>query len=157
MKPIIDVHAHIFSAKDIPLRGYLLSRKSKTFMEKCLGPILIPSIAKCIRRREHPRRFICKLALTIVYAIMGKQYRKWADTLSKQVVDIASEMVDTFQKDGIDLYVPLMIDYEYWFENTPDHLIKCQIDHIYSKIILAPVYEGRIHPFGPSGRRFRLS
>ena len=26
MNPIIDVHAHIFCAKDIPLKGYLLSR-----------------------------------------------------------------------------------------------------------------------------------
>ena len=34
MKLIIDVHTHIFCARDIPLKGYLLSRKPEKIIEK---------------------------------------------------------------------------------------------------------------------------
>lgn len=153
MKPIIDVHAHIFNARDIPLKGYLLSRKPEEVIEKMLGPILIPFIAKCIRRKLNPKikknsiaNILCRSTLKFVYKMMGKQYRNWVDTLTKEVKDITSEMVDTYKKDKIDLYVPLMIDYEYWFKNTPDNLIKDQIDGIYEIVLM---YKGQIHPFVP--------
>jgi hypothetical protein len=149
MKPVIDVHAHIFNARDIPLKGYLLSRKYEGIVQYA-APILIPIVARCIRRRLNPEkknRWLCTLAIQTAYAIMGKQYGEWGDTLSKKVADITIQMMDTFEKDGIDLFVPLMIDYEYWFKNTPDTPLKDQIDTIYRQIVLP--YKGRIHPFVP--------
>jgi predicted TIM-barrel fold metal-dependent hydrolase len=159
MKPIIDVHAHIFNARDIPLKGYLRSRKPITLIEKILGKLhlrraMIFLIARCIRsslspkkKKKQPSKTLCKLILKIVYMAMGKQYRKWADTLSKEVKSITCEMVETFQKDKIDLYVPLMIDFEYWFRNSPDNPIKDQIEFVHKNIIIP--YRGRIHPFAP--------
>jgi hypothetical protein len=38
--PIIDVHTHIFSALDIPLEGYLLSRRSENRLGRYLDPVL---------------------------------------------------------------------------------------------------------------------
>jgi len=158
VKPIIDVHAHIFNAKDIPVEGYLSSREPITFIEKSLSlcglkSVSIPLVAKCIRKElgsEEDEHFFsnirCRMMMGLISLFMN-QYRGWADTLSKEVVDITNEMIDTFQKDGIDLYVPLMIDYEYWFQNTPDNPLKKQIELIHEKIILP--YKGRIHPFIP--------
>ncbi len=83
--------------------------------------------------------------MSIVYELQGKGYKRWAETLSSKVSDIAAEMVETFRKDNIDLYVPLMIDFEYWFKNTADVSIKYQLDYIYRRIILP--YKGTIHPF----------
>jgi predicted TIM-barrel fold metal-dependent hydrolase len=156
MKPVIDVHTHIFNARDIPAEGYLRSREPIYLIEKLLGlcglkSILIPSIAKCLREkldREKKENILsnrCKLTMAVVYAGLGQQYKEWADTLSKEVIDITKEMINTYQKDKIDLYVPLMVDYEYWFKNTPDNSIKEQIEHIYNNIVLP--YKGKIHPF----------
>jgi len=158
MKVIIDVHAHIFNARDIPLEGYLRSREPITLIERIseilgLRLALIPLVASCIRRELHPETrasvipgFFCSLMRTCIFLFM-RQYLKWIDTFCGDVIDIAKEMVDTFQKDNIDLYVPLMIDYEYWFKNTPDNQLKAQIDNIHNNIILP--YRGKIHPFVP--------
>lgn len=152
MKPIIDVHAHIFNARDIPLKGYLLSRDYKKVI-KILLHIPISFVARCIRRKLNPKKrgflynALCKLTLNCIYLFMGKQYRLWANTLSKRVREITSEMITTYQKDKIDLYVPLVIDYEYWFKNTPDNFMRWQLCYIYDPIILA--HKGLIHPFVP--------
>ena len=154
MKPVIDVHSHIFNAKDIPLKGYLLSRKAKEGLEKLLGWVLIPWVAKCIRRKLEPKKnkmflggILCRLPLKLVYKLMGKQYRHWVSTMMKEVDDITAEMIKTYENDEIDLYIPLMIDYEYWFKTSSDNPIKEQIDYIADKIIIP--YEGKIHPFVP--------
>ena len=153
MKPIIDVHSHIFNAGDIPLKGYLMSRKFGEITDYIAKPI-IPVIAKCLRDQLDPNitkgfygGISCVVALNIAYKIMGKQYKKWALSLSKEVIEIAEELVETFEMDKIDLYVPLVIDYEYWFKNTKDIQIDKQIDHIYNNIIIP--YQGKIHPFVP--------
>jgi len=148
MIPVIDVHAHIFSARDIPLKGYLKSRKYTKFRERLFGPLIIPMIAKCLRKWMRPQMrkpLFCKPVLWFAYKAMGKQYRHWASTLAKNVPEIADELVDTFEKDDIDLYVPLVIDYEYWFENTLDTPIKDQIKFIAVKIL--EQHQGMMHPF----------
>jgi predicted TIM-barrel fold metal-dependent hydrolase len=86
------------------------------------------------------------LFLWIAFKYMGDGYRRWADILSMREVDeIAREMLTTFDKDGIQLFVPLVIDYEYWFKNTVEPSPAEQIDMIYRKIVLP--FKGRIHPF----------
>ncbi len=150
MKPVIDVHTHIFSAKDIPLKGYLLSRKYEGIIIKNLSKVVIPWIARCIRnKKENDKKFFsrlkCRLMMEIVKTVMGKGYVKWGDTLSKDVVIIAKKMIETYSDDGTDLFIPLMIDYEYWFINSPDRHLKCQIDSLYKNIILP--FKGKIHPF----------
>lgn len=151
MKPIISVHEHIHNARDIPMKGYLQSRKFSGLL-KVLSMCLIPGLAKCLRRKldpikrnKVPGKTWCRFLMWIVEKVLGKPYRSWGDTLSKEVVDITKEMVKTFEKDGIQLYVPLMIDYEYWFKNTPDNLIEEQIMHMHSDIIIP--HKGLIHPF----------
>jgi len=144
VKPIIDVHAHVFNARDIPTQGYLSSRKSKGIMEGLLSRLLVPRIARCLR---HPQDspLACWIVTEIVCAMMGPPYRGWAKTLSKPVVDITSEMLETYP--GISLFVPLMIDFEYWFDDSPDTDIRDQIDRVFRCVVLAS--QGRIHPFVP--------
>jgi predicted TIM-barrel fold metal-dependent hydrolase len=153
MKPVIDVHAHIFNALDLPLKGYLLSRNYEGLL-KYTAPIMIPLVAKCLRRQIDPslkngffNKAKCFLTVQLAYAIMGKQYCEWGNTLAQEVTKITDDLMDTFQNDGIDLYVPLMIDYEYWFKNSPDNLIKDQIEHMYLDVVL--IHRGKIHPFVP--------
>lgn len=152
MKLYIDVHAHIFCAKDIPLKGYLLSRKYEEKVQKWLAPLFIPAVANCIRKKaEKSDRLIFRLIYTIVMKLvgscMGKPYVEWGEALAKDIEAITCELVETFQPDAIELFVPLMIDYEYWFINTPDILLKEQIDNVYENIVVP--YGGKIHPFVP--------
>jgi len=153
MKPIIDVHSHIFNAKDIPLKGYLLSRKFDGITQY-LAPVLVRLVAKCIRDRIDNnnieglnRGLACVAALAAVYKITGKQYKKWVDTLSKEVEEITKELIDTFSADNIDLYIPLLLDFEYWYKNSKDVCIDKQINFVHKNIIIP--YEGKIHPFVP--------
>lgn len=151
MKPIIDVHSHIFNAMDIPLKGYLLSRKFEG-ITKFLAPVLVRIVAKCVRDRLKYEKgkclcsgLTCSAALSLVYSIAGKDYKTWVNTLSKEIEDITEELIKTFESDGIDLHVPLMIDYEYWFKNSKDIYIERQIDDIFNNIIKPN--KGKIHPF----------
>jgi len=154
-KPIIDVHTHIFSARDIPLKGYLKSRGDEGKLEKIMRDV-IPFIAACIRKRPctHEKHTCkcrsCKLLLQFLYKLMGRmgrQYRQWADTLSKEVTDIAKELIETYDKDGIDLYINKVLDYEYWFESTYDSPVRYQIEYVYKKIHLP--HKGKIISFVP--------
>jgi len=149
MNPIIDVHEHIFRGKDIPLKGYLYSRKYKWYIN-FIGRFLrfFSIIARCIRKQEETAKkgIFCRIAVGIACLIMGKGYRRWADILSMAEISVITDsMVNTFKKNKTDLFVPLMIDYEYWFKNSKDVHIASQIDTIYRDVVLP--YKGRIHPF----------
>ncbi|MHC4780637.1 MAG: amidohydrolase family protein [Planctomycetota bacterium] len=154
MTPVIDVHAHVFNGMDIPLKGYLLSRSPDGFFEKTLLPLLAPSIARALRREMEPEesrglftRIKSSVVLNLAYLALGKQVRGWAETLVKSVEEITTEMLDTYDEDSIDLFVPLMFDYEYWFLNTPDTPMVEQIDRMAERIVIP--HRGRIHPFVP--------
>jgi len=154
MSIIIDVHEHIFNARDIPLEGYLNSRTAEGFLERCFGKLLKPKLARCIRNQVTPPddwseidKWWCKIFVKYVAKTMGKGYYGWAMTLAKSVPEITKELVDTFKEDSIELYIPLVIDYEYWFENSVDNLIAKQVEEIYDNIIKQ--YGGIIHPFVP--------
>ncbi|MFX0202870.1 MAG: amidohydrolase family protein, partial [Candidatus Hodarchaeota archaeon] len=105
----------------------------------CEGKVRVKKQKNIVKRKINPT------VMSVVYKWQGKGYKRWAETLSSKVSDIISEMIETFSKNDIDLYVPLMIDYEYWFKNTADVSIKYQLDYIYRIIIL--YYKGTIHPF----------
>lgn len=147
MSLVIDVHEHVFRGKDIPLKGYLQSRRYDHWLIRLLSPLLALIISTCIRRQTAGRRgLICRLFLRIAFKCMGEGYRRWADILSiREVDEIADLMLSTFEKDDIQLYVPLVIDYEYWFKNTVEPSPAEQIDMIYRKVVLP--YKGKIHPF----------
>jgi len=152
MQPVIDIHTHLFNGRDIPLKGYLQSRKYDNSFQEWAGKVLIPTIAKCIRNELDGvtniiRKIQCCLSMKAVYAFMGREYKFWAETLAKNVPDIADEMTETYLPDHIDLFIPLMIDYEYWFWSTQDNLLKDQINTMVQQIILP--MGGRIHPFVP--------
>jgi predicted TIM-barrel fold metal-dependent hydrolase len=150
MKPVIDVHEHIFRGRDIPLKGYLLSRRYNLLIEILGHLIFFRLIAKCIRRREKriKKGLLCRLVIGIASFFLGGGYGTWAEILSmNEIPDVASLLLKTFKKDRINLYVPLVIDYEYWFKNTRDAQIANQIHTIAEKIIIPQ--QGKIHPFVP--------
>lgn len=162
-KPVIDVHAHVFRGIDIPLKGYLLSRTYEWPL-KLVASLLVPAIARCLRRRvradgksvradgkstraEVPG-FVCSSVLELAYRVMGQGYRRWADILSQQdLAEVARRLVREFPGDGIELSVPLMIDYEYWFRNTRDIQMDEQVRAVASRVVRP--FAGRIHPFAP--------
>jgi len=59
MSPIIDVHTHIFSALDIPIEGYLLSRHSEHRLGRLLDPLIsvfpMPLLYRYVARRSRER------------------------------------------------------------------------------------------------------
>jgi len=149
MKPVIDVHAHVFRGIDIPLKGYLLSR-TYVWPLKLVAPLVVPVIARCIRRRVRAEvpGFVCHAVLDLAYRVMGQGYRRWAEILSQRdLAAVGRRLVEEFPGDGIELSVPLMIDYEYWFRNTRDVEMDAQVNAVASRIV-AP-FAGRIHPFVP--------
>jgi predicted TIM-barrel fold metal-dependent hydrolase len=149
MKPVIDVHAHVFRSIDIPLKGYLLSR-TYAWPLKAAAPLLVPIIARCIRRRARSEvpGCLCRSVLDLAYRVMGQGYRRWAEILSEHgLAGVARRLAEGFPGDGIELSVPLVIDYEYWFRNTRDIQIDDQVRRIASDIVIP--FAGRIHPFVP--------
>lgn len=160
MKSIIDIHTHIFNATDIPIEGYLNSRRSEKLkflnleylLDFFASPILFAYIARRMRERCITR--VLKKGRTgkiysIILKLLGlgirQQLTEWEDSLSKNAQDNANDLVNIWKE--IDLYIPLMIDYEYWFDNTSDNAIKDQIDYIYKEVVIP--HKGKIHPFAP--------
>src|SRR5512136_163705 len=138
MKPVIDIHAHVFRGIDIPLKGYLLSRTYEWPL-KLVAPLVVPVIARCVRRRVRAEvpGFVCHTVLELAYRVMGQGYRRWAEILSQWDLGVvARRLVEAFPGDGIELSVPLMIDYEYWFRNTRDIQIDAQLARIASGIVV---------------------
>jgi predicted TIM-barrel fold metal-dependent hydrolase len=151
MKPVIDVHEHIFRARDIPVKGYLYSRPYEGFLGALVRFFRLPGLlACCIRRRRRTAEFgpMCRLLIRLAGVMTREDYTTWAGILSQPDVDIVAAMMqDTFAHDRIHLFVPLMIDYEYWFQNTVDIPLAAQIDEVYRHVVLRS--RGRVHPFAP--------
>jgi hypothetical protein len=146
MSPVIDIHAHVFRGRDIPLKGYLLSRSYPEWYIRLLAPVLFTVIERAIRGESHGP--IVDLVKRLTFAYTGPGYRRWTDILSMDDMrDVAAKMIASFPKDRTGLYVPLMIDYEYWFKHSKNLFIAEQIDSMYRDVILP--YKGRIHPFAP--------
>lgn len=146
MSSIIDVHAHVFRGRDIPLKGYLLSRTYPEWYIRLLAPLLFTVIENAIRGES--RGILVDLIKNLAFVYAGKGYRRWADILSKaDMKAIAREMIADFRKDRIALFVPLMVDYEYWFRHSKKLPIADQIDSVYRDVVLP--FKGRIHPFAP--------
>ncbi|MBU0508927.1 amidohydrolase [bacterium] len=145
---IVDVHTHIFNAWDIPLEGYLRSRQELRQFELIKRWFIKRVISKCIRGDKPPEpspnpglpeNFHCWL----LRRTFPPGYMRWAHILGMNVVNIAERLKETYP--SYRLFVPLMVDYEYWFDSTKDVLIDAQVDEIHQKIIVP--FGGLIHPF----------
>jgi predicted TIM-barrel fold metal-dependent hydrolase len=149
MPLIIDIHDHLFSGRDIPLNGYLGSRWYDEWYIRLCAPVLFPLIADYIRREgSSSLKPLEEVLINIAVRYLGEGHRRWGDILSmKSSGDIARRMIETYEADGVDLYVPLMIDFEYWFANSIDNPIDQQVESVYREVVLP--YRGTIHPFAP--------
>ncbi|NQT23916.1 amidohydrolase family protein [candidate division KSB1 bacterium] len=160
MAPIIDIHTHLFSALDIPIEGYLRSRRSEKstlsnpeyIANFFPGPQIFKYLADRMRERVITRQIkkdklgpFYKFLLCVFEKIMEQHIREWEDSLTKTLARNASDLQKIWPK--VDLYIPLVIDYEYWFSNTMDTRIDDQIRLMYEKVILPS--RGKFHPFVP--------
>jgi len=145
--PVIDVHAHVFRGRDIPLKGYLLSRTYPEWYIRLLAPVLFTVIEIAVRGESHG--WFVDLVKQIAFAYTGKNYRLWADILSQgDMGEITHRMFRAFTKDRIELSVPLMVDFEYGFRHSRKlQPIVEQIDAMYRDVVLP--FKGRVHPFAP--------
>ena len=161
MTPTIDVHTHIFSALDIPLEGYLLSRRSERRIGRAIDPWIsifpMPQLfvyvarrarERCVTRRfeDDVKRGWFYTALLWIYGKLSNQrFLDWEDSLTSCSVANADQLIETWP--DVHLFVPLMIDYEYWFANSLDISLGDQIDTVFRDVVLPHL--GRFHPFVP--------
>jgi predicted TIM-barrel fold metal-dependent hydrolase len=147
MTPVIDIHAHVFRGRDIPLKGYLLSRTYPEWYVRLLAPVLFTVIEAAVRGESHG--WFVNLVKQVTFAYTGKNYRHWADILSLgDMGETTRLMFNEFKQDRIDLSVPLMVDFEYGFKHSRKlQPIVEQIDAMYRDTVLP--FKGRVHPFAP--------
>ncbi|MBN1524740.1 MAG: amidohydrolase family protein [Spirochaetales bacterium] len=152
-KPLIDVHEHIFRGRDIPLKGYLYSRKYENLpLVRIFGKFFhfLTPVARCVQYggRNNKRSLWCKIIFGIATLALGKGYRRWGEIMSlPDIIDVYKELAKDYAKDKVDLFVPLLLDYEYWFKNTYDTCVKNQIDMTCDDVVVPMA--GRVHPFVP--------
>ena len=174
MSMVIDIHCHLFNADDIPIKGVIDSRAPKfiaVILDKILQAIapgdrlasepdsldemndeeiilLLHHILETDKeaRRHFQENFegetsgdalsgVEKLALV-------KRYIRWIRLLSRSHGTIARKIRHTYPE--VDLFVPLMMDMDYWFDDQAKSNIRQQFK-ILSKISLRS--NGSIHPF----------
>ena len=162
MSPTIDIHTHIFSALDVPLEGYLLSRTSERRVGRLLDPWIsifpMPQLFGYVARRARERCVTRRLEddtkrgwfYTTILWIYGKlsqqRFLEWEDSLSSCSAANGDRLIETWP--GVDLFVPLMIDYEYWFANSLDNPLGEQIDAVFRDVVLAHVDSQEARPRG---------
>jgi predicted TIM-barrel fold metal-dependent hydrolase len=146
MIPVIDVHTHVFRGRDIPLKGYFLSREYPEWYIRLFAPVLFAVLEDVIRGEIGGP--LAELAERLAFAFTGPGYRRWADVLSlADMGEVARQLAGTYAGERVGLFVPLMIDFEYWFKPSKKHPIAEQIDAMYRDVVLP--FRGRIHPFAP--------
>jgi predicted TIM-barrel fold metal-dependent hydrolase len=161
MPPTIDVHTHLFSALDIPLEGYLLSRRSERRIGRVIDPwtsvFPMPQLFGYVARRarercvtrllenEVKRGWFYTAVLWLYGKLAGQRFLDWEDALTSCSAVNANQLIETWP--DVDLFVPLMIDYEYWFANSLDNPLGSQVENMFREVVLP--HMGRIHPFVP--------
>jgi predicted TIM-barrel fold metal-dependent hydrolase len=146
MTPVIDAHVHVFRGRDIPLKGYFLSRDYPEWYIRLFAPALFAVLEDVIRGEI--RGPLAEWIERIAFAFTGPGYRRWADILSlTDMGAVARRFAETYAGDRIGLSIPLMVDFEYWFRPSKKHPIAEQIDAMYRDVVLPS--KGRVHPFAP--------
>jgi predicted TIM-barrel fold metal-dependent hydrolase len=161
MSPTIDVHTHLFSALDIPLEGYLLSRRSERRIGRMIDPWIsvfpMPQLfgyvarrarERCVTRRledDVKRGWFYSAILWLYGKLAGQRFLDWEDSLTRYSGANADQLIATWP--SVDLFVPLMIDYEYWFANSLDNSLGDQVETVFRDVVLPHL--GKIHPFAP--------
>lgn len=145
---IIDVHTHIFNAWDIPLKGYLKTRREYSLIEHFVLGLVSKPLLWCLRGKRPPETSPSpglreNFACWMIRRVTPKSYLRWAHVLAMNVKDIADRLRHSYKT--YDLSVPLMVDYEYWFASTRDIEIDRQVESVYRNAIL--LSEGHLHPF----------
>jgi predicted TIM-barrel fold metal-dependent hydrolase len=92
-------------------------------------------------------KWLYTILLKVFSVYMWQRLDLWEKALTKDAGRLAGDLLDIDWGKRVDLYVPLMVDYEYWFKNTLDHDLESQIQDIYENAVIPN--QGRIHPFVP--------
>lgn len=139
-------HLREFVNQYYELEEFLESDDEKESLKEDVG--LSKEEAKLLENEESPRRGpIYGILLWVFSKAMGQRLGDWEEVLTKDVGRVAEELLAVEWVRPVDLYIPLMVDYEYWFRNTFDNDLKTQINNIYEKVVIPN--QGRIHPFVP--------
>jgi len=117
-------------------------------MPQLFGYVAKRARERCVTRRLDKDAKRGKFYTTMLWAYgtaAGQRFLDWEDSLSSCSEENADQLRKTWR--DVDLFVPLMIDYEYWFANSVDNDLGDQIDTVFNKVVLP--HKGRIHPFVP--------
>ena len=160
MAPVIDIHTHLFNALDIPVEGYLISRRIEKKRPCDLEYIIhfFPGIHvfhylvdrmrdRCMIRQMHgeTKGWYYNLLLRVFGRYMRQDLMEWEDSLTRTPVANADNLIRLWPK--TDLFVPLVIDFEYWFKNSVDVPVSEQVELIYREVTVP--MSGRFHAFVP--------
>ncbi|MBN2102409.1 amidohydrolase family protein [bacterium] len=159
MAPIIDMHTHLFNALDIPMEGYLISRRIERkrpcdleYIINFFGPHMFHYLTERMRDRCVTRQlgggkigWYYSMLLCTFGWYMGQDMKSWESALTQTVRHNAADLMETW--DNVDLFVPLVLDFEYWFKNTIDLSVDKQIDIMYRDVIVSQ--GGKFHAFVP--------
>lgn len=160
MKPVIDAHVHLFSGIDIPLEGYLLSRwreqrrlkNLEYFVQFFPGPHLFRYLTNRLRERvvlkelgEDKRGFFYKKLLKAFGFVVKDDLCSWEESMTDTLEKNAANLVKLWP--DVDLFVPLLLDFEYWFSSTFDVPLDQKVNDMYEHVIKP--YAGKYHAFVP--------
>ncbi len=117
-------------------------------MPQLFGYVAKRARERCVTRRldeDTKRGWFYTFMLWAYGKAALQRFLDWEDSLSSCAETNANRLIETWP--DVDLFVPLMIDYEYWFANSIDNNLGDQIDAVFEKVVLP--HKGKIHPFVP--------
>ncbi len=140
--PVIDVHAHTFRAKELPIKGFLKNVKGV--------PAPLADLVDKVSQRGKITRvifgslgiFTSALNALGILPSVAKSYVAWAKLLGRSNKTIIKKMTKVFP--DIVLFTPLMMDMEFWVGDKPKWSVAKQIRKTKKRIKQFP---GIIHPF----------
>jgi len=175
--PIVDIHCHVFTGKDIPLRGFLRNNGVPDVLARLVDRVVqggapdeafaaaglaatteppeavLDDIIRRARLEDPELDALIQAELLKVSEVAGlnpvdwfngaRRYVKWALLLREDWPAITDKMIDTYDKDKVDLYTPAMVDFENWLSDKPKTKFANQVAGMKQ---LALDQRGRLHP-----------
>lgn len=144
---VIDVHCHLFTAQDIPVQGFLRARGVPDRVTPRIEHAIhqLSSEAKTAEGsagEKNSDKFLQIIQNRNPSMVIPANYAAWIRILTLSSNQLADRMLTNYPDTR--LFVPLMVDLEYWLEGPVERSFPEQL-----AVIAATIdrYPGRIHPF----------
>lgn len=165
--PIVDVHAHLFNADDVPVKGFLTQAYGVPGLIAEIVDAIVQGLAPddrlsfevlegheptdeevdyaleaCLRENAQLERRV----ESRIEAGLGSIWRhvKWALTvMTRSRLELAHRLTKTYPE--VDLFIPLMVDLDLWLNDSAETTAHERVERFMDPLIER--FAGRIHPF----------